>query len=197
MTDGTELRGALEAKAPTLFLVAGALMVVFAANTYLKTFAGSSYPVVQGVVAPVGFLVGVVGLYALYAGLDDPPSTAARAASVVTVVAAAGWVVIIAASIVLEGEPGGPLAVVPLVTIVSMILAFGLFGVDGIRSGTYPRVVGALLLVESAMFLLVVLGVPGYLIDTGHVLAYTGIGLSLRARNLPADTTEAPADSTV
>jgi hypothetical protein len=197
MTDRDAILGPLEARAPALFLVAGGLMMVFAVNTYLKTFTGTSYPVVQGVVAPVGFLVGVVGLFGLYAGVGDPAPALARAAVAVAAVAAVGWVVIVVASIVTQGEPGGPLAVVPLVTIVSMSLAFALFGVTSIRSGDHSRVVGALLLGESAMFLLVVAGVPGFLIDTGHVLAYLGIGIVLRGDPASSANTEPAPDSTV
>jgi hypothetical protein len=115
----------------------------------------------------------------------------------VTVVATVGWLVVIVASIVLGGEPGGPLAVVPLVTIVSMIIAFVLFGVISIRTGDYSRVVGVLLIVESVMFLLVIAGVPGYLIDTGHVIAYLGIGITLRTKAVPSDSAEPTPDSTV
>lgn len=197
MTDRTGIAGVLEAKTPALFLVAGGFMVVFAVNTYLKTFTGTSYPVVQGVIAPVGFLVGVVGLFGLYTGLADRTSAVARAAAVVTGVAAAGWVVIIGASVASQGEPSGPLAIVPLVTIVSMVLAFALFGVTSLRSGIHSRVVGVLLLMESVMFLLVIAGVPGFAIDTGHVLAYLGIGVTLRTTGTSPDTAEGAADSTV
>ena len=66
MSDRNATLDALEGKAPAIFLVAGLVMIVFAANTYLKTFTGTSYPIVQGVVAPIGFFVGVVGLFGLY-----------------------------------------------------------------------------------------------------------------------------------
>lgn len=197
MTDRGGTLGTVERTAPTLFLVAGGLMIVFAVNTYLKTFAGTSYPVVQGIVAPVGFLVGVVALFGLYPALADRSPTLARVAAAVTAVAAVGWVVIIVASAVSGGEPGGPLAVVPIVTIVSMVLAFALFGATSLRTVAHSRVVGALLLVESAMFLLVIAGVPGFLIDTGHVLAYLGVGVSLRSSGVRSDSAEPAPDSTV
>lgn len=197
MTERNGMLDVLEGKTPVLFLVAGGLMIVFAVNTYLKTFAGTSYPVVQGVVAPVGFFVGVVGLFGLYAGVADRALPLARVAVVVAAVAAVAWVVIIAASIVSQGEPGGPLAIVPLVAIVSMILAFALFGVTSLRSGVYSRIVGVLLVVESVMFLLVIAGVPGFLIDTGHVLAYLGIGITLWTTDVPSDSADPTFDSPV
>lgn len=197
MTDGDVIRDAFAEKAHTLFLLAGTLMVIFAVNTYLKTFAGTSYPVIQGVVAPIGFFVGVLGLFGLYTRLTDRSHTLARLASGVTAIAAIGWGVIIIASVILRGEPGGPLAVAPLVTIVSMILAFGLFGAIHLRARERSRTVGGLLLLESALFLLVIVGVPGYLIDTGHVLAYLGIGIILWGRVVPTDGAEPTPDSTV
>ena len=197
MSDRNATLDALEGKAPAIFLTAGLVMLVFAANTYLKTFTGTSYPIVQGVVAPIGFFVGVVGLFGLYSGLPDRTATLSRAAAVVTTVAAVGWIVIIVASAVSQGEPGGPLAIIPLVTIVSMVLAFTLFGVISLRSGIYSRIVGGLLLVESAMFLLVIAGAPGFLIDTGHVLAYLGIGIVLRTTGVSSDNAGAVSDSTV
>lgn len=197
MTDRDVILDILGERPHRLFLVAGGLIVIFAVNTYLKTFTGTSYPVIQGVVAPTGFLVGVVGLFGLYAGLADRSHTAARVAGVVTAVATVGWIVVIVASTVLGGEPGGPLTVVPVVTLVSMIIAFGLFGIISIRTGDYSRVVGVLLIVEAIMFLLVIAGVPGYLIDTGHVLAYFGIGITLRARVVPSEGADPTPDSTV
>lgn len=197
MTDHEAILDAFDGRSHILFLCAGGLMIVFAVNTYLKTFTGTSYPVIQGVVAPAGFLIGVVGLFGLYAGLADRSHAIARVGGVVTAVAAVGWIAVIVASLALGGEPGGPLAAVPIVTIASMIIAFALFGVISIRFGDYSRVVGVLLLVESVMFLLVIAGVPGYLIDTGHVLAYLGIGMTLRTRVIPSDGAEPTPDSTV
>lgn len=187
MIDRIGIPKALEGKAPALFLLAGSLMIVFAVNTYLKTFTGASYPVVQGLVAPVGFFVGVVGLFGLYPDLVDRLPTVARIAVVVTTVAAIGWIVIIGAGVISQQEPGGPLAIVPLVTIGSMILAFAMFGVISLRSGIHSRIVGTFLVVESVMFLLVILGVPGFLIDTGHVVAYLGIGVTLWTTDIPVD----------
>lgn len=197
MTDHNRVLETLEGRAPALFLVAGGLMVVFAVNTYLKTFAGTSYPVVQNIVAPVGFLVGVVGLLGLYAGIDDRPPTLARVAAAVSAFTVVCWLLVIGGGIVLGGELTGALSVVPIVTIVAMVLAFALFGAASLRYGVHSRVVGVLLLVESLMFLLVIVGVPGFLIDLGHVLAFLGMAVTLRTEVVPTDSAEAAPDSTV
>lgn len=200
MTDRHGALGWLEKRAPTLFLVAGGLAVVFGLNTALRTFVGTSYPVVQDVVGPIGFFVGVVGLFGLYPALADRTPTLARIAAAVAVVPAVGYFAIVVMGIgstagVLS-YPTGPLAAIPIVVIVTMVLAFGLFGVTSLRAGTRSRVVGALLLVESAMFLLLILNVvPFVLTDIGHVIAYLGVGVTLRTEGVPTGSTEPTADA--
>jgi hypothetical protein len=200
MTDRRGALGWLEKRAPTLFLVAGGLAVVFAANTALRTFVGTSYPVVQDVVGPIGFFVGVVGLFGLYPALADRTPTLARIAAAVAVVPAVGYFAIVVMGIgstagVLS-YPTGPLAAIPIVVIVTMVLAFGLFGVTSLRAGVRSRVVGALLLVESAMFLLLILNVvPFVLTDIGHVIAYLGVGVTLWTEGVPTGSAEPMTDA--
>ena len=196
------LLDALEGKAATLFLVAGGLAVVFAVNTALKTFAGTSYPVVQGLVGPTGFFVGVLGLFSLYPALADRTGTLARIAAAVAIVPAVGWVAIIgtvigeAAGVI--SQPSGPLAVIPIVVIITMSLAFGLFAVTTLRAGVYSWIIGALLLVEAAMFLVLILDLAPLLvlIDVGHVLAYLGIGATLWSDGIPTERVDRATDAT-
>jgi hypothetical protein len=200
MTDRRGALGWLEQRASALFLVAGGLAVVFGANTALRTFVGTSYPIVQDVIGPIGFLVGVIGLFGLYPALADRTPTLARVAAAVAVVPAVGYLAIVVMGIgstagVLS-YPTGPLAAIPIVVIVTMVLAFGLFGVTSLRAGVRSRVVGALLLVESVMFLLLILNVvPFVLIDVGHVLAYLGVGVTLWTEGVPAGSAEPVADA--
>lgn len=186
-----------------LFLVAGMAMIVFAANTYLKTFAGTSSPVIQGVIGPSGFLVGVVGLFGLYPRLADRTRMLARGAAGIALIAAVGWVVIIVNGIgetlgVLS-QPSGPLAVIPLVVIGTMILGYGLFGATTLYTGAHSWLVGALLGLESAMFLVLILDLAPYLllIDIGHIVAYLGIAITLWTTDVPSDNTEPAPDSAV
>lgn len=201
MTDRDGLLGVVEERAPTLFLIAGGLLVILGANQALKTFVGTSYPVVQNFVGPAGFLVGVIGLFGLYPALADRTPKLARAAAAVATILLAGWVAIIGMSLAraagIISESGGPLAVVPFVVIASMILTFALFGVTSLRTGAHPRPIGALLLVEAAMFLLLVLNAaPFVLIDVGHVLAFVGVGVTLRTGGVPTESGEPATDAT-
>lgn len=201
MTDRNAVVDLLEGRAPALFLVAGMAMIVFGTNTYLKTFAGTSYPVVQLVIAPAGFLTGVLGLFGLYSALADRAPRLARVAAGTVLITTAGWVVIIVTGIggvlgVLS-QPTGPLAVVPLVVIVTMILGFGLFGATILHTGSYPWLVGALLLLESAMFLVLILDLAPYLllIDVGHVVAFLGTGGTLWRAGAQSASAEPAPDS--
>lgn len=186
-----------------VFLLAGALMVAFAANTYLKTFVGTSYPVIQYGIAPFGFLVGVVGLFGLYPTLADAAPRLARVAGAVATITTAGWVIILVSAIgrlagVLS-EPEGPLAMVPMVVIVSMIVAFALFGTTSLYTGAHAWIIGGLLLVESAMFLVLLLRVAPYLllIDIGHIVAYLGLAVTLRATAVSSDSADPATDSVI
>ena len=203
MNDHNAPLEALEARAPTLFVVAGMVMIVFAANTYLKTFAGTSYPVIQAVIAPSGFLVGVVGLFGLSHRLADRTPRLAQGAAGIALITVVGWVAIIVngigKTIGVLSQPSGPLAVIPLVVIVAMILGFGLFGAAILYTGAYSWIVGALLVLESAMFLVLVLDLAPYLllVDFGHILAYLGIGIALWTTDVPSDSTNPAPDSAV
>lgn len=203
MTDRSATLDALEGKAPALFLVAGMVMIVFAANTYLKTFAGTSYPVIQGVIAPSGFLVGVVGLFGLYPGLADRAPRLGRGAAGIALITTVGWVTIVAngigRTIGVLSQPTGPLAIVPLVVIVTMILGFGLFGATILYTGAYSWIVGALLVLESALFLVLILDLAPYLllVDFGHISAYLGIGVTLWSTAVPSDSADPAPDSAV
>ena len=199
MTGSGGPAGSLEGKSPTLFVVAGALLVAFAANTALETFSGTSYPPIQGLVGPVGFLLGVVGLFGLYPALADETPALARLAALVAAIPAVGWILIIVRSILRHvlGVADLPeaLAAVPLVVIASMIPTFALFGVACLRAGVHSRAVGVLLLVPAAMFLLLVTNAaPHVLIDAGHVVGYLGTGVLLWSEGVPDDRAESVAD---
>lgn len=183
-----------------LFVLAGLLATVFGVNTYLSTFAGTFYEPVQAIVGPAGFLAGVLGLLTLYPRLADRTPMAHLAAVVVGITILA-WVVILAGSL---GEAVGVFAEQPqfvmvasLLAIVGMLLSFGITGGLAAWADDPSRLVGGLMLVDAAMFLLLVARlVPAYLIDTGHVLAFFGIAVALWYRTAGADRSARTAEST-
>ena len=192
----------LERRSATVFLVAGGLLTVFAVNTGLRTFVGQSSPLVQNLVAPVGFLVGVLGLLGLYPAVANRTPTSARAAGVLAGVTAAYWIVIVAGSL---GDIVGVLPaseeLFPLVfffgVYIAMLLTYAVFGAIALRAGVPSRTVGLLVLGPAAMFLLLMTGVaPNFLIDAGHALFHLGIGIALRAESVPTERAEPAPDST-
>lgn len=80
-----------------------------------------------------------------------------------------------------------------------MVLGFGLFGATILYTGGHSWVIGALLVLESAMFLVLILDLAPYLllIDIGHILAYLGIGFALWTTDVPYGSTDPAPDSTV
>ncbi|MFC7007381.1 hypothetical protein [Halalkalicoccus salilacus] len=89
--------GSLERRSATAFLVAGALLVVFAVLLGVEAFMGRSAP--EDLFGPAGFLVAMVGLLGLYPTLVDQTPKLARVAAGFAAVAAVGWFVITGLSI--------------------------------------------------------------------------------------------------
>lgn len=191
---------ALERRTSTLYLVAAAAMVVFATNTALRTYQGTSFAPVQQFVAPAGFLLGVLGLAGSYPALATRARYLARTALAVAAVCGLNWALIVAAGVL---ETAGVVpenetftAVTGFVALVSMVLAYGLFGVTSLRTGAYRRVVSGLLLLEAVTFVAMIanavaaLGVPVVVFEVSHLVAYLGLGVILRDDGDPA----APAD---
>lgn len=202
MMGGNATFESLEGKTPALFLLAGGLLVVFAVNTGLETFAGTFYPPVQNIVGPTGFFLGVVGLLGLYPALADRTRTVARVVGVVAAVSAVGWFVIVVGGL---GELAGILPnseeILPGVFFVGVflftMLAYTGVALTSLRTGAHSRTLGFLLVGPAAMFLLLFLGAaPNFVIDTGHVLVHLGIGIVLRAEGIPTDRARPAPDST-
>lgn len=190
----------LESRRTTLFSVAAGVLAVFAANTVLEAFAGTSYPVIQGFVGPAGFLVGVLGLFSLYPALADETPRLARLAAAVAALPLVGWFLILLMSIGeaigVVGPPSGPLVVIPIGTIATTMLAYGLFGGVVFGSDVPTRVVGAFLLVPAVMFVLLLSRTTApFVIDFGHFAGHLGVALTLWTRGVPADRTEPAADA--
>lgn len=201
MTARSGMAATLEGTNATWFLVGGGLLVVFAANTALGTFVGTSFPPVQGLVGPAGFLLGVVGLFGLYPALADRTPWLARVAAAAAAISALGWLVIVTRNVAehIVGITTLPeaLGIAGLIAAVSMIPTFALFGVASLRAGVHARAVGVLLLVPATAFLLLLANAaPDVLVDAGHVVGYLGVGIALRGSGGPSDSAEPLADAT-
>lgn len=201
MTRHDGVTGVLHGKSPGLFLLAGILMVAFATNTYLTTFSGSGYPVIQSVVGPAGFGLGTLALLGLYPTLVERTPRLARIAAAVAILPAIGWTIIVLGGVatttgVLPADSSPPV-VIPMGTIATTLLAFLLFGITTLRADTHSRLVGILLLVPAAMFVLLMARLaPPFVIDSGHLVGILGTGIALRASGTPAERGDPSIDAT-
>lgn len=196
----------LERWSPTAFLVAGVLLVAFAASVGLEVFMGVSGP--QAFVSIPGFLAALIGLLGLYPKLAEQSPRLARASVVVVALALVGffvnftWVVALTA---MNGiDAGTPPEPVILLTVLLTILGFILFGVTGLRANTLSRTGGLLLLAPPAVFAVMVAGAiagytPGwstFAIAAMQAVAHLAIGLVLRNADMPTDRAKPAADTT-
>lgn len=199
----------LEGRSATLFVVAGGLLLVFAANTGFRTFTDASVPAIHSVFGPGGFFVGVLGLFGVYPALADRSPKLARAVGVVAAIPLVGWFLITALGLGnAVGVLPGPSVVLPgptpIVVFLTTMLAYLLFGATTLRTGSHPRTVGFALLLPAVPFLALMVAVQvlspaqggEFVIDTGHALAHLAVGLTLRSEGAPTDRAEPAADAT-
>lgn len=199
----TEIWNALEEHSTTLFLAAGALLVVFAALLGVEAFMDTTAP--EDIFGPPGFLLAMLGVAGISLTLADQAPRLARGTAVLAGVSAVGWLLITLTSIaetlaILPPlEEMGPLGmVVVMAGGLPMLLAYLLAGGAAFQTGTLSRTVALLLLVPPLVFALMLSGVLQTFLDqaTGafvlgslQALSNLGIGLALRAEGAPAGAT--------
>lgn len=199
----------LEERRATLFLLAGALLVVFASNTGARVFADAGIPAVHSVVGPAGFLVGLLGLFGTYPVLVDRSPWATRAAAAVAALPLAGWSVIVVTGVgSTAGVLPGASVVLPGPAFILVILATGLgyllFGGASLRGGAHSRTVGLALVAPAIPFLVLIVGVAvlgpvewmEFVIDSGHAAAHLGVGVALRSGGVTTDSPDPSVETT-
>lgn len=209
MTGSGDVLEPLDRKSATLFLAAGGLLVVFAANTGARVFADGGVSAVHAILGPGGFFLGVLGLLGRYPALAGRAPSLARAAGVVAAIPAIGWFLI---ALFGAGNSAGVLpgvsvvfpAAFPILVFLTTVLAYVLFGVASLGVGAHSRAVSLALLVPAVPFLALIVGVAvlgpvewaEFVIDSGHALAHLGVGLALRSRSGRGHRAEPAADAT-
>lgn len=190
----------LDGRSPTLFLVAGGLLVIFAANTGARVFTDMGYSTVHSIFGPAGFFVGLVGLFGLYPGLADRSPWLARIAASVAAIPLVGWSVITVFGI---GNSAGILpdlsVVFPgafvIVVFLTTMIAYILFAATSFHAGIHSQIVGLVLLAPAIPFLTLIVAVQvlgpvewtEFAIDSGHALAHVAVGIVLRNGGVPTD----------
>lgn len=189
------------------FLVAGGLLVVFAALVGLEVFGGVEAP--QALVAIPGFLAGFVGLLGLYPQLADTDSRLASGGIVALGLAAVGFVALffwVAGLTAMYGiDAVKPPRPVILGTVLLVILGYALFGLASATHAVPSRLVGLLVLAPPGTLALMVLtgmlygGHPpawtSVLFSAMQAIAHLAIGSLLWTSEAPGTQIDAPSDS--
>jgi hypothetical protein len=206
--DSIETVASLRQRGPTLFLVAGLVLVIYAALYGLEAFIGMAYPAVRDLLLPTGYLLGVVGLLGLHPTLEGRMPTLPHTAALVAVVSLAGWFLLLALGF---GDIVGGLLPQPdtlpnlffVVHPLTMILAYTMFAIAIFRTDFYSRTVGYLLLAPPILFIVLLMGPairPGefplgaFVISSGQAMAHLAIGATLRTRDTSPDSEEPERD---
>lgn len=179
----------LERWSPRLFIIAGAVLIIFASHSALQTFTGTTYPVVQELIAPFGFWLGMGGLLGLYPAIKSGPTRLARIGAVVVGVGLLNWSVILIKNlggfVGAFGELGALTMATGILSFLTMFFSYVIFGLAGYRSANMPRAVWGLSLLEGLVWLhiLVVfmtpLSIPLFVFEIGHFVSHLGIGITL------------------
>lgn len=191
MADSVDELDPLGRWSPTLWLVSGAVGIVYAALYGMEALVGT-YPAIRAFLGPVMNVLAFTALLGLYPVFADRRPWLARSGGVFAVLAIAGSFVTIGATAGIIPEGAAWVAASQLVSIVfGMTIAFLAFGVASVRSEVYSRTVGLLLLVPVVIMVLNIgIVVAGYASPEGRLLVsglwavtYLGIGVTLRAEH--------------
>ena len=189
---GTPSWRLLERKSPTLFLIAGVFLVVYATFNGLWAFT-NMVPEQHGL--EIGYVLGFLGLIGLYPSLSDRSPWLARAGSIAAIcgiislsfISASDWAQL--TGITAGDLPGfGFLRVFPLV---GFILGYLSFGIASLRSDTRSRLVGLVLLVPGIIVVLMLAHIAAgyasdltaFVISAGEAMAHLAIGAALRTES--------------
>lgn len=209
MTDSPGVLEWLSGKSAALFLIAGAVLVVFAVNTGARVLADSGISAVHSFVGPAGFFLGLVGLVGLYPSISASIPLLARVAGAVAVIPTVGWFLITVVGI---GSSAGVLpgvsvifpAVFSILVFLTTMLGYILFSVGSIRAEGHSGAVSLVLLAPVVPFVALIVGAAilgpiewaEFVIDGAHALAYLSVGIVLRSKGGRTDRPEVSADPT-
>jgi hypothetical protein len=197
----------LERGAPTLFLIAGGVLVVFAALLGIEAFTDRTFP--TDIFGPGGFAIAFLGLLGLYPRLAEEAPWLARIGAVSAPIAVLGasvtsvWYIGVAIGI-FPGDPAPAyIAVFVLGIFIGFLVAFPSFAVATLRTDSYSRTLGVLLLAPTGPFVLMLVLLPvtggtavgAFVLDSGEAIFMLAIGYTLRTENAPTSPTKPLADT--
>lgn len=203
MSDSEGVLASIERWSTTLFLVAGALGLVYTAFWGFVAFAGADYPILRDVVFRLAaYVVASVALLGLYPSLADESPKLARAGAVFAGLSVVGWLAdgLLGTSrslaVYLGATPPAWLGAFGILILLGFVLGFPSFGVASLRTDVYSQTVGLALLTPllvTAMNIgIVFAGMTSpearALVSLGYATSHLAIGFSLRNQKLPTNS---------
>lgn len=201
MPDSGGLLASLDGKSPLLFLVGGGLLVVYAILHGMEAFLDIAFPMVRdGIIRPIGYIIGFVGVLGLYPALVNRSPKLARTGAIFTALGVVGWFVsgFIGSSRGLAAhlgmDPPAWLGVFGLLIALGFVIGLPAFGVATLRTRVFSRAVGIILLAPLVVMAANVAFVAGEFVDlavgrfvvsAGDALIILALGIALRTERTP------------
>lgn len=208
MVDGSTLPWeSLERWSPRLYLVAGAVLVGYAALNGVEAFTATTF---EQKIFEAGYVAGFLGLLGLYPSVADRRSWLARAgaaAAVLGLVAFSVFTVYNLAELAgfASGDPPG-WTVFTVMAASGFVVGYLAIGVAVLRSGTYTRIVGLLLLIPGVIIVLMIASIVAglaspesvFVVSAGQAMTHLAIGATLHVESETADreAAESATDAT-
>lgn len=200
----------LERWSPTLFLLAGVLLVGYAVLNGIAAFTDTAYVAVEDVVGPGGLVLGFLGALGLYRRLAGRTPRLARAGAYCISLGVVGFSGITLQGFAVIAGLGSTSApgILLLLVAVGMIPGYLSFGLASLRADAHFRTLSPLLCVPAVVFAAMLsqpfvygqLGLfsettmawSNFVISSGQAVAHLVIGYELRVTVSPEER-EAPA----
>lgn len=192
--------GSLERWSPTLFLIAGGLLVIHAAHHGLEAFTAFTWPMEHDFPFGVaGFIFGYLGLLGLYPKFADPSPYLSRAGAVFAMTGVSGWSAMgmIEFAEVVSGSHPAWLEPFAILILVGIVLGYLCFGVASLRTDVLSWTTSVVLLTPIlAMILNIVIaillggegtGLGGFVVSSMFALVHVAIGGMLRTETRSID----------
>jgi len=183
----------LEARSPTLFLVGGGLVVVYAG---LHGIEAATDMVLEPNPFEFGYVIGFLGLLGLYPTMVDKSPRLARAGAVAAVLGMIGLSaftalhIAVLAGVVAGGGPAWFPIFIPF-PLIGFVVGYLSIGIASLRTDAYPRLVGLLLLVPGIIVVVMIIQIlagwtselQAFVISAGEAMAHLAIGATIKTKS--------------
>lgn len=210
MTDSDSVLAPLDGKSPQLFLMAGMLLLVFAALTGVNKLSEMAVHDLENTFGPGGFAIAFLGLLGLYPTLADRTPWLARTGAVFAAIGAVGATInaigrFASFTGIITDSPAW-VGIFGISIAIGMLLGFLLFGVATLRAGVHSWSLGLLLLSPLAIFGVMLSGladgvfgeaVAPVVLASGQAATHLAIGVHLRSAVVSTDHPQPAVEATV